>query len=115
MRLAIEVAECRAALHLHEPRLGIDQHAAHGGEVDDDAVVAQRPAGDVVAAAPHRHQKVVPGGEFHRVHDVGRTEAAHDQTGVPVDGRIPDPAGIVVIGIGGPDQASSQARWRTHR
>ena len=44
----------------------VDDHAAHPGEVDDQAVVAERPAGDVVAAAAHRDEEVVGAGELHR-------------------------------------------------
>src|SRR5688572_1345737 len=46
------------------------------------------------------------------MHDVGRTEAADDQPGMPVDCRVPDPARTVIVGIGGPDQASSQSRCK---
>ena len=60
--LAVEVAERRAALDPHGPRRGIDDDRAHLREVDHQAVVAERAAGDVVAAAAYRDEDVVARG-----------------------------------------------------
>ncbi|ESY78867.1 hypothetical protein X739_31195 [Mesorhizobium sp. LNHC220B00] len=40
MRLSVEIAKRRAALNSHGLGFGLNQHATHSGEVDDDAVVA---------------------------------------------------------------------------
>src|SRR5205085_1579815 len=53
LRLPIEVREGAAALRARRPAGRIDAHAAHAGEVDDEAVVAEGVPGDVVAATAH--------------------------------------------------------------
>ena len=80
-------------------RRRVDDDGAHLGEVDHQAVVAERPAGDVVAAAAHRDEDVVGAGEVDGGDHVGRVAAADDQAGVAVDRGVPDPAGGVVVGV----------------
>ena len=67
--------------------LGIDQHPAHVREVDDHAVVAERPPGDVVAAAAHRHEQVVGAGELHRLRS--RRPRRGSARSAPDGGRSP--------------------------
>ena len=65
-------------------------------QVDDDAVVAERAPGHVVAAAADRHQQVVRACELDGRYDIGRAEAPDDQPRPPVDSRIPDPPRDVI-------------------
>ena len=87
----------------------IDQDGAHLREVDDEPVVAERPPGDVVAAAPHRDGEVVRAGEVHRSHHVRGAAAAGDEPGAAVDGGVPDPPGGVIAGVARADDAAGQS------
>ena len=115
MGLPVDVAKGGAALHPHGGGLGVDDHAAHVGEVDDEPVVAERPAGDVVAAAAHRDQQVVVAGEAHGADHVGDAAAADDQPGPAVDRGVPDRAGDVVARILGQDRAAGEPALRNLR
>ena len=78
-------------------------------QVDDDAVVDGAEAAAVVAAAAHGEQRVVAGGEPDgRRHVVGG-RAPHDQGGAPVDHRVVDLAGVVVLGVARADQVAREA------
>src|SRR5215470_18528740 len=101
--LAIDVAEGGAALDARRAAFRIDEHAAHGREIDDDAIVAQRAAADVVAAAAHGDEQFLGARELHGVDDIGRAGAAGDEAGVLVDARVPNFARPVVGGVAGPD------------
>jgi hypothetical protein len=66
----INRAEHRAALHPGAPADRIDRDAVAPGEVDHQAAVGDREAGDVVTAAPHADLKVVFACDAHRGDDV---------------------------------------------
>jgi hypothetical protein len=99
LRLTVDVAPRRTALHARDAVLGIDVHAAHLGEVDDDPSVVDGVTGDVVRAAADRHEQAMFTSESDRVDHVGRSMALHDQRRAPVDQPVPYGASIVVRGI----------------
>jgi TCP-1/cpn60 chaperonin family len=78
------------AQHAHHTQLRVNGNPVHRREVDDNAVIAQRPAGDVVAAAFDPDDKMVRTREFHRANDVSRSRTAGDQTWMFIDARIPN-------------------------
>ena len=84
---------------------GIDADAVHRREVDHDAVVAGREAGDAVAPSAHGDREVVAAREADRGDHVGRAGAPDDERGPPaVVGAVPDPARLVVaLGARGED------------
>ena len=88
--------------------VGIDADALHGPEVDDDAVVADRLAGDVVAAAAHRDGERVREAERQRRLDVGHAVAAGDDRGMLVDHAVVNAAGGLVLGVGRTDDCAAQ-------
>ena len=51
LRRTIDVAQRRAALHLHGPSDRVHPNGPHRRQVDDEPIVADRLAGDIVAAA----------------------------------------------------------------
>src|SRR5690606_16379107 len=108
LRLVVDVAPERAALHPRRARGGIDVHAAHRREVDDDAAVADGGARHVVASAAYGDLQVVVAGEAHGRDDVGSSDAAGDQARTPVDGAVPDRAGGIVVGVAGADQPAPE-------
>src|SRR5882724_411117 len=109
MGLAIDIAERGAGLHARGARLRIDEHARHGREIDDDAIVAQRATPDIVAAASDGDEKIMRAREFHGVDDIGDPGAAGDEARMPVDATVPDLAGLVVACIVGLDDRAVEA------
>ena len=110
LRLTVDVAPRRTALHARDAVLGIDVHAAHLGEVDDDPSVVDGVPGDVVRAAPDRHEQAVCTGESDSVDHVGRSMALHDQRRAPVDQPVPHGASLVVGGIARLDDDAAHPR-----
>jgi len=94
----VVIGEGGAAAHPGRLSDRIDLDAVQPGQVDDQAAVADREPGRVVAARAHRHHGVVPPAEAHRAHDVVHVEAAGDEGRAPIDGGIPDAARRVVVG-----------------
>ena len=83
---------------------------AHLRQVDDEAAVVDRVAGDVVTARLDREEQVLLAGEVNRVDDIRRSSALHDQRRPTVDESIPDRASVVIGFIlraqdGSPDPA----------
>jgi hypothetical protein len=59
MCFAIDIAEQRSRLHAHRAQLRVDGNLVQRREVDDNAIIAQGPPGDVVTAAFDRDEKIV--------------------------------------------------------
>ena len=76
-------------------------------EVDHDAVVADRAAGDAVTAAADGEGEIVGAGEGDGGGDVMGVAALDDEGRVAVDHRVPDLALGVVAGIGGGDDVAA--------
>ena len=108
LRLVVDVAPQRTALHPGPAVVGIDPHGPHRRKVDDDPVVANGGARHVVASAPYGDLEVVVAGELHGRDHVGGPDASGDQARTPVDGTVPDRAGDVVIRLVGTDQPASE-------
>jgi hypothetical protein len=99
LRLTVELAEERAAVHPGRALGGVDAHAVHPRQVDHDPVVAGREAGDAVAAAADRDRELLLAGEADRSGDVGCARGAGDELRVAVDHPVPDDACLVVAGV----------------
>jgi hypothetical protein len=102
LRLAVAVAPGRPALRAHRPRGRVDVDAAHPGQVDDEPVVVDGVAGDVVRAALDRAEQAVLAGEVHGVDDVRRPGRLHDQRRAAIDQPVPDGARLVVAAVARP-------------
>ena len=88
---------------------GIEVHSLHRREIDDEAIVAERLARDVVAAAAHGDEEIVPPRELERVLDVGYSLAPDDEGRVLVDHRVEDRPGRIVPREPGSKQLTAQA------
>jgi hypothetical protein len=108
LRGEVDVGPQGAALDHRRPCRRIDADGAHAGEVDDDAVVAGRMAGDVVAAAADGDLKPLVAGEANRRGDVGHALDASDHGRAAVDRAVPDAAGGLVAGIAGGDDLAGE-------
>ena len=106
--LAIEIAPGRPALGADGAAHGIDPDPPHRRQVDHQPAVAGPEPGDVVAAAAHRQQQIVVGGEPDAGDDVGHAAAPGDQGRPPVDHAVPDPPRLVVGRIAGPDHLAAE-------
>ena len=70
LRLAVELAEERAAVHPRRALGGVDARAVHPRQVDDDPVVAGGEAGDAVTAAADGDRKLLLAREADRGDDI---------------------------------------------
>ena len=95
----VDVGPGRAALNVHGARGGVEAHAAHLREIDDQAVVAHGSAGHVVPTAANGERQLVLVGEAHGGRDVVGVGAARDDGRIPVDHPVPDAAGVVVVRV----------------
>ena len=121
LREAIELAEGDAGLDLREAVPLVDPDTFQRGQVDDQAVVAERETTHAVPAAPHRHPQVALAREPHRAPDVRCVRAPRDEPWPPVDRAVPDRARLVVSLVAWSDQPAAEAlaerlqRRRRHR
>ena len=83
----------------------------HRPQVDDDAAVADRVAGEAVPPASHGDREAGAPGEPHRRDHVRDAGAARDQRRIAIDRPVPDPA-VLVVGRG---RRGRRARPRTTR
>ena len=107
--LVVDVAPDRAAADVRAPLGGVDQDAAHPGQVDHDPVVAGREAGDAVAAAPHRNRQVVAAREPDGGGHVRCARRLDDERGPFVVEAVPHRACLVVsLVLGSDDRAADR-------
>ena len=109
VRSAVELLEQRASLHSRDPLSWIDLDGPHAREIDDNAAVARRKAGDAVAPTADHDDEIVLAGEVDRRDDVLDTSAPRDERGMAVGHRVPDDAAGVVLAIAGLDQLAAKA------
>jgi hypothetical protein len=102
--LTIDATPKRTALDPRRSGGWIDQHGAHGGQVDDESVVTYRSAGDVVPSTPNCDLEVIGTGIEHGCRHVCGPTAPGDQPGVPVDGAVPHGSGSGIVGVPWLDQ-----------
>ena len=108
LRRVVELGEQRAAADARDAPLGIDVGAAHPREVDHDAVVAGREAGDAVAAAPDGDDELLLAGEAERRDDILVPRRPHDQRRPAIDHAVPDRARGVVARVAGADDLARE-------
>jgi hypothetical protein len=82
----------------------VDVDRLHRRQVDDDAVVADGVARDVVPAAPHGEREPALAREAKRGRDVLGAAAARYERRPPIDGAIPDPPRTLVRRVIGSDE-----------
>ena len=109
LTLAVEFKVGQPGLGSDGPGDGIDPRTLHPGEINHQTAIAERVPGHTVAAAADRQLEALLPGEVDRRDHVGRTEAARNQGGPPVDHAVEDLAGRVVLGVSRPDQITAEA------
>ena len=71
LRFAIDIGERGARSDIGAFGSGVDAHRAHQRQIDQQAAIAHRAAGDVVAAAANRDVEAVLSGQVYREHHIG--------------------------------------------
>jgi hypothetical protein len=115
LRLAVELSPQDAALGAHGARGDVHQNALHRRQVDHHARVDRRAARDVVAAAADRDLEAQRSRQGHGIDDVRDALATRDQGRTPVDQPVVHPAGVVVAGVGRPQQLAGERRSGARR
>jgi hypothetical protein len=71
----IDVAGGAACTHSHRPVLGVDPHAPHRRQVDDQAVIDAAQTGTIVPAAANGDGELVVPPKIHRGDHIGDVAA----------------------------------------
>ena len=103
----VERSPLHAALRAGGARLGVDADALHRAQVDHDAAVGRREAGDAMTASPHGDLEVLAARELDRAQHVRDPGAAHDERGPAVVRTVPDRARLVVTRIARSDHVTA--------
>jgi hypothetical protein len=101
LRFAVVLLPRRAALDARGLVLGVDLHAFHQRQIDQQSAVDGAAAGDVVAAALDRDLETALASERHGVDDVGGVAGLCDQRRTFVDESVMDTPGPVKPGVVG--------------
>ena len=100
LRLAVDIGERSARPDIHALGGRIDPDPAHWRQIDQQAAIAYGAAGDVVATATHRNEKLMLPRQVHGEHNVGRALAPDGKPRPAIDHCIPDRPRLVIAGIG---------------
>ena len=96
---AVELADRDAGLRPDRRPHRVDVGPLHEREIDHQATLGDRSAGDVVAAAAHRDLQGLAPAEVDRVHHIRRVHAACDHGRMPVDQPVVDAPDRVVTRV----------------
>ena len=106
----VDVGEVRAGLDARGALAGIDRDGAHLREVEQQRVVGDGEAGDLVAAAADRRGPGRCRGRSSPRPARRRSCAARiTSAGLAVDHRVPERAGLVVAGVAAHGHGAAQA------
>ena len=108
--LPVVLAPQDATLRQRRAPCRVDIHTLQRGQVDQQAALGGRRAGDAVSAAPDGEGQPCLAGVVDRVHDVRGAGGSDDQGRTPVDRAVVDRADGVVVGVSGSDGASPELR-----
>ena len=97
-----------AAAHADDPPLRVDDQLAQAADVDDEAVLDERGAGDRVAAAADRDAHAARPRERERGADLVGVGDAGDVARARLDHRVEERAGVLVLGLAGVVDMASQ-------
>ena len=104
----VDVAPARAALCPGRRSRRVDVDRAHPGQIDHQAALGHRPAGDVVPPAAHRDLQPGVARVAHRRRDVVGVRTAGDQRGPAVDQPVVHPASGVIALVAGCQQRAGE-------
>ena len=105
----IDVAGRAARAHSHRPVLGIDPHALHRRQVDDQAVIDAAKTRTIVAAAANGDRELVVAAEIHRRDDISDVRASGDEQRPLVDHGVVEFSRLIVFRMVAPDNRAAKA------
>jgi len=88
--------------------LRVHLHLFHQREVDNNSIVTERVAGDIMAAASDRPWNVVLPRESDGGHNILSVRALHYQSRMLVYHPVPDRSCLVIVAVSGPQDSASQ-------
>ena len=92
----VQVAKCGASPYEYPPLGWVNPHQFHQGQIDHQPAVAHSASGNVVSAAPNREKKLMFACEINGRYHIRGAGAAHDQSRLTVNHRVPDgPSGVI--------------------
>ena len=104
----VDLAPGQAAARADDPPLRVDDQLAQAADVDHEAVLDERRAGDRVAAAAHRDAHAARPRERERGADLVGMGDAGDVARARLDHRVEERAGVLVLGLAGVVDMASQ-------
>ena len=100
MRFSIDITEGRSALYSNSSGRIIDENGSHSGEIDHQAVIAERTPTYVVTTPANRRHKIICTSKMDRGNHISNARAPSNHTGAFTYARIPDLTSLVVPCIG---------------
>ena len=104
----VEFAPDDPGLRSRTLRLGVDGDGLHLRQVDDQPALARRVPRNAVATPAHRDREVVPHAEPHRCSHVRGGSASGYERRPLVDGKVPDPARLLIAVVPGPQDCAGE-------
>ena len=104
----IDVAGRAARAHSHRLVLGVDPHALHRRQVDDQAVIDAGETRTIVAAAANGDRELVVAAEIHRRDDIGDVRASGDEQRPLVDHGVVEFSRLFVFRMVAPDNRAAK-------
>ena len=93
----IDVAGRATRAHSHRLLLGVDPHALHRRQVDDQAVFDAAETRTIVAAAANGDRELVVAAEIHGRDDIADIRASGDEQRAFVDHRVVEPSRLFIF------------------
>src|SRR5579864_6859388 len=90
MRFSINISKGCSALYSNSPVRIIYENGFHSGEIDHQAVIAERPPTYVMAAGANRRYKTICASKMDRGNHISNARTASNHTGAFTYARIPD-------------------------
>ena len=109
LRGGVELTQRHASLGAGRASLGVHSDVLQPPQVDGEAAVDERRAGDAVTSAPGRHGELVLAGEQDRAPDVLDVRDLRDGGGAPVAHGVPERARVLVALVAGREQLAPEA------
>jgi hypothetical protein len=105
----IDVASRAARAHSHRRLLGVDSHALHRRQVDDQAVIDAAETRTIVAAPANGDRELVLAAEIHGRDDIADIRTSSDEQRPLVDHGVVKFASLFIFGMAAPDQSAPKA------
>ena len=104
----IDVAGRATRAHSHRLLLGVNSHALHRRQIDDQAAFDAAETRTIVAAPPNRDRELVVAAEFDGRNNIGDVGASGDEQRSLVDHGVVELSRLLVFRMAAPDQSAAK-------